>query len=127
MTDCDPARDATIVMLWQKWQRLRAEEDAAWKADDDPEAEERQRDIKAALDELSSLIVSLRPRSVVGLLVQLRVLSPLLCPTPSDQLEYADLEERWFRSILSGAEALARGALPPWDPDEDGTRADAPR
>ena len=110
-----PQHDEVLVAMWRKWERIRAQEKSAWRIEENYGA----RELSAALHNLSQLIVSLRPRSVTGLVVQLRVLSTALCQTPPEQLEHADIEERWFRSILAGAEQLVEDALPAWNVDED--------
>jgi hypothetical protein len=124
MSTATPQHDEVLVAMWRKWRRIRAEENRAWNADYESRADERPFELSAAVRNLSDLIVSLRPRSVTGLVVQLRVLSTAVCQTPPEQLKHADIEEKWFRTILASAELLADGSLPPWNVDEDAMNAD---
>src|SRR3954469_14186630 len=117
MSAATPQHDEVLVAMWRKWRRIRAEENRAWNADYESRADERPFELSAAVRNLSDLIVSLRPRSVTGLVVQLRVLSTAVCQTPPEQLKHADIEEKWFRTILASAELLADGSLPPWNVD----------
>jgi hypothetical protein len=114
-----PLLDEVLVAMWRKWQRIRAKEKAAWSSEGVSDRPGQRDELKTAVRNLSNLIVSIPPHSATGLVVQLRVLSTVVCQTPPEQIEHADVEEKWLRSILAGAEPLAADALPSWDVDED--------